>query len=301
MASLRELKRRIKSVDGIRQITRAMEMVAATKPRRAQQRIEAGRPYTGKMDQILSHLSAAIKAGIAYHPLLEPREEVTNVLVIAVASSKGLCGSFNSNIIRATEKHARGIIDSGKEVSLFLIGRKIYDFFNKRGWPIHDRAAEYINIDENLPISVLQDITSICTSAFLAGRIDRVDLIYTEFKSAISHKVVQHQFLPIIGLEPPEEDEAEEREEAANDYIFEPEPEKLFTILIPKYARMVIFRMLADSLASEHGGRMNAMHNATDNAVDMIRTLTLQRNKARQAAITKELSEIVGGAEAIKG
>ncbi len=300
MANLRDLKRRIKSVDGIRQITRAMEMVAATKLRRAQQRIEAGRPYTGKMDEILAHLSTAIQAGIVHHPLLEPREEVRNLWIIGVASTKGLCGSFNSNIIRTVGQHAREAMESNQNVTLFLVGKKLFDFYNRRNWQLHKNSREYAAIDENLPISLLQEMTNICTDAFLDGDVDQVDLVYTEFKSAISHKIVKRQFLPIVGLEPTT-DEEEDRGKTPHDYIFEPDPGKLFTILIPKYARTVIFRMLADSLASEHGGRMNAMHNATDNAGDMIKTLTLQRNKARQAAITKELSEIVGGAEAISG
>jgi len=299
MASLRELRRRIKSVDGIRQITRAMEMVAATKLRRAQQRIEAARPYTDKMDQILAHLSVAVESGEIYHPLLAPREEVKNLLVIAVASNKGLCGSFNSHIIRRVASHIREAEDNGLNVTLLLIGKKIYDFFRRRNRTIHPASSAYTHIDEKLPVSLLQEITEICTREFLNGDADRVDMIYTEFKSAIVQRLVARQYLPIIGLQP--EDEEKEDEERVSEYIFEPEPEKLFTLLIPKYARVVMFRMLAESFASEHGARMTAMHNATDNAVDVIRTLTLQRNKARQAAITKELSEIVGGAEALRG
>jgi len=300
MATLRELRRRIKSVDGIRQITRAMQMVAATKLRRAQQRIEAARPYTEKMDQILGHLSLAVEAGIVHHPLMEPREEVHRLLILGVASSKGLCGSFNSNIIRRMEARAREASEGGVDVTLLPVGKKLFDFFRRRDWNIHTESQKYIRIDEKLPVSLLQEITDICTVGFLNGDFDQVDMIYTEFKSAIVHRLITRQFLPIIGLQP-EPDEHGERREPVQDYIFEPEPEKLFTILIPKYARVMVFRTLADSLASEHGGRMNAMRNATDNAADVIRTLTLRRNKARQAAITKELSEIVGGAEALRG
>jgi len=299
MASLRELRRRIKSVDGIRQITRAMEMVAATKLRRAQGRIEAGRPYTDKMDNILAHLAKAALSGSIEHPLMTPREVVKKVLIIGVASDKGLCGSFNANVIRRVEAHARAARDNGQEVTLLVIGRKINDFFKRRSWQLHPATQNYIHIDSKLPTNLLSEITDICTKAFLSGQTDRVDMIYTEFRSAIVHKVVQRQFLPITGISSGEETQGDSH--LVLDYIFEPAPEKLFTILIPKYARVVIFRTLADSLASEHGARMNAMHNATKNAADMIKSLTLQRNKARQAAITKELAEIVGGAEALVG
>jgi len=300
MASLRDLRRRIKSVDGIRQITRAMEMVSATKLRRAQQRIESARPYTEKMDEILSRLSKAILAGSVCHPLMEPRDEVEKVTILAVASSKGLCGSFNANIIRRVEQYASELIDNEKidfnNITVFAIGKKAFDYFFRRGWNIHKKCIDYIHIDENLPVSMLQDLTDTLANDFLNGETDRVNMIYTEFKSAIVHRIIQRQFLPIVGLSSDPEDTG-----TGAEYIFEPTPETLFRILIPKYARIDIFRMLADSLASEHGGRMTAMRNATDNAVEMIRALTLQRNKARQAAITKELAEIVGGAEALVG
>ncbi len=299
MASLRELRRRIKSVDGIRQITRAMEMVSATKLRRAQERIEQGRPYTDKMDDILSHLASAARAGSIQHPLMEPRETVEKILLVCVASDKGLCGSFNTNLIRRVEQDAKKAISDGLDLTLLPIGKKIHDYFRRRNWKLHPDSENYRSIDQSLPMSLLQAVTENCTNAFLNGDADRVDMIYMEFKSAIVHRVTQRQFLPIADLDTGSEDDAPSK--GVSDYIFEPGPEELFGLLIPKYARVVIFRMLADSLASEHGGRMNAMHNATDNAQDMISTLTLHRNKARQASITKELSEIVSGAEALVG
>jgi F-type H+-transporting ATPase subunit gamma len=299
MPSLRDLKRRIKSVEGIRQITKAMQMVAATKLRRSQQRIEAARPYSEKMDEILGHLSEAVQAGIIHHPLMEPRKSVKRLLIVTVASDKGLCGSFNSNVIRRTEAHARQAKEKGIDVSLLPVGKKIHDYFRRRAWEVRPEAESYRSINQQLPVDFLQKLTEAITGLFLTGECDRVDLIYTEFKSAIVSKLIERQFLPITGLV--SQDENEEKREPARDYIFEPEPEKLLSILVPKYARMMIFKMLADSLASEHGGRMTAMRNATDNAAEMMDTLTLQRNKARQAAITKELSEIVGGAEALSG
>lgn len=299
MASLRDLRQRIKSVSGIRQITRAMEMVSATKLRRAQQRIESARPYTEKMDEILAHLAEAIEPGVVFHPLMVPREEVKNILIIGVASGKGLCGSFNANIIRQIESRSRQAKADGIEVVLLLVGKKLHDFFKRRKWTIHPESLKYFSIDETLPIQLLQEMTDLCSDGYLSGEFDKVETIYTEFKSAIIHKIVERQFLPIAGLQT--EENSDRSHTRTREYIFEPDPGELFTLLIPKYARVVLFRMLADSLASEHGGRMSAMHNATDNAGDMIRTLTLQRNKARQAAITKELSEIVAGAEALVG
>lgn len=300
MASLRELRQRIKSVGGIRQITRAMEMVSTTKLRRARQRIESARPYTTKMDEILAHLATAVDPTLITHPLMKPRDEVKKLLIIAVASNKGLCGSFNANVIRKVESHAKEAVKNGMDVSLFLIGKKLLSFFNRRKWEIHPASKDYISIDENLPLALLQSITNIATDAYTKREIDRVDMVYNEFKSMMVHKIVTRQFLPIIGLEVGSQKD-ETKSKGSLDYIFEPDPASLFNLLIPKYAQVVMFRMLADSFASEHGGRMGAMHNATDNAGDMIRTLTLQRNKARQASITKELAEIVGGAEALTG
>ncbi len=300
MVSLRDLKRRIKSVEGIRQITRAMEMVGATKLHRSQMRIEAGRPYTEKMDEILSHLSEAVQAGIVHHPLMEPHEECNNLLIIGVASDKGLCGSFNSNVIRRIEGRIREAKEDGIETELLLIGKKLHDYFSRRGRKIHPSSENLKSIDQSLPLELLADLTYLCTYAYQLGEFDRVEMIYSEFHSAVRHEVVQHQFLPIVGLEP-ELDETDKKQEKSRDYIFDPDPDELFSLLIPKYARVMMFRTLADSLASEHSARMNAMHNATENAADMIKELTLKRNKARQAAITKELSEIVGGVEALKG
>jgi F-type H+-transporting ATPase subunit gamma len=302
MPSLRDLKRRIKSVAGIRQITRAMEMVSATKLRRAQLRIESARPYTDKMDEMVAHLAKTVDPEMEPHPLMVARDEVKRLMIVAIASDKGLCGSFNANVMRATGARARKAEEEGIGVSLFLIGRKLHDFFRRRNWPIESESERYRGIDQTLPIELLVKLTDHLVRAFQEGATDQVDVVYTEFRSAISHKIVLRQFIPITGLEPqPVKEEEREEHEPAREYIFEPVPEELFSLLIPKYATALVFRMLAESLASEHGGRMTAMRNATDNAADMIKALTLQRNKARQAAITKELSEIVAGAEALRG
>ncbi|HEX9746015.1 MAG TPA: ATP synthase F1 subunit gamma [bacterium] len=302
MASLRDLKRRIKSVSGIRQITKAMEMVSATKLRRAQSRIQQAKPYTSKMDEILAHLGDAVKAGVVTHPLLNERPEVNNLLIISVASDKGLCGSFNSNVFRLTEQRIRQAEAEGLNVSLLLVGKKSFDYFKRRKYTIRDETQKFLSIDQELPMSLLQELTNFCTKGFLAGEFDQVEMVYTDFITVISSRAVQRQFLPIKGLVPENDDNGEsESKGTVKDYIFEPDAGNLLLSLIPKYARVVVFRILASSLASEHGQRMSAMKNATDNAGDMIKTLTLQRNKARQAAITTELSEIVGGAEALKG
>lgn len=307
MASLRDLKRRIKSVEGIRQITRAMEMVSATKLRRAQQRIEAARPYSDKIEEIVNDLSRAVEGEDVTHPLMEKRREVKRLLILAVASDKGLCGSFNSNVMRQVENHAAAAKKAGQEVELFLVGKKIYDHFRRRGWPVSPESEHFINLDPQLPVYVLQNLSDIIQDLFLGVKtedgsrivqFDQVDMIYTEFKSAIVHKIKLKQFLPIIDLTP---QAVKGKGEAVRDYIFEPNARELLRNLVPKYARVMIFRMLAESLASEQGSRMTTMRNATENAVEMIDALTLQRNKARQAAITKELAEIVGGAEALTG
>lgn len=301
MPSLRDLKRRIKSVSGIRQITRAMEMVSATKLRRSQTRIQEARPYTEKMDQILAHLGESVASGIIDHPLLQEHKELKKILIVAIASDKGLCGSFNSNVIRMTESRIRELEREGLEVSLLLVGRKIHDYFRRRGRRIIEDSAKFNSIDQSLPTKLLEEITSITNGMFLRGDTDRVEFIFTEFRNVMSSKPVTRQYLPIRGLVPETEEQEKNKYERVKDYIFEPGPAELLSKLVPKYARVVVFRALASSLASEHGQRMGAMRNATDNAGDMMRTLTLQRNKARQAAITKELAEIVGGAEALKG
>jgi F-type H+-transporting ATPase subunit gamma len=309
MASLRDLKRRIRSVEGIRQITRAMQMVAATKLRRAQQRIESARPYSEKMDDILSHLSQVVSSGGISHPLMNKREPVRRVLIVAIGSDKGLGGSYTANVIRRVESYTVQLEKEGKEVALLLIGRKLVDYFTRRTSRDVIPDSEYYRIiDQKLPVTLLQDLTKLIIDLYDGkyktpqGKwvlpFDRVELVFTEARSVVSHKVAQAQFLPIVGLVSKDSGKLTKK---VRDYIFEPNAKKLISALIPKYARVIIFKMLAESLASEHGSRMAAMRNATENAADMITTLTLQRNKARQAAITKELAEIVGGAEALRG
>lgn len=299
MPSLRDLKRRIKSVSGIRQITRAMEMVSATKLRRAQSRIETARPYCNKMEEILAHLREAVYSESFEHPLLIPHKKINRALIISTASDKGLCGSYNANVIREVEKHASRFRQNNIDVELLLIGKKLIDYFKRREWIIRPESENFKYIDQQLPVSLLQQITDLASSLLLSGWINQVELVYTQFITAISHRIISKQLFPITSLT--SDSKTDYKPGKVRDYIFEPNAQELLQALIPKYARTIILEMLADSIASEHGARMSAMHNATDNAADMISTLTLQMNKARQAAITKELSEIVGGAEALTG
>jgi len=288
MPTLRQVKKRIKSVISTRQITKAMEMVAAAKLRKAQMRIEQVRPYSEKLDQILVHLSAAASGGLS-HPFFEKREVRKQILVL-VTSDRGMCGSFNSNLIRRANNW---LADKDPDkVELVLIGKKGVDFFKSRNWPIVER---FIDWSGNLDYDKGRQVVDFLTGRFLSGETDDIRMIYTQFLTMTRYKIVEAPYLPV---ERPEVDDTG----AANlDYIFEPSPEVIFGDLMPKYALTKMITALADSFAAEHGTRMMAMGSATKNAGEMIDALTLQYNKARQAAITKELTEIVSGAEALSG
>lgn len=414
MANLRVIKRRIKSVGGIRQITRAMEMVSATKLKKALQRVENARPYFDRMDQIIAHLMASISFDDSeelLHPLMNPGVEGGNVLLVPMGSDKGLCASYNANIIKSANNFIRdelsdeltfrfdpaggeievtlidpedesitfkGTVDSkgivkplsndtilskdgqykidyrykpsdGNEVSgtlsfsirtdvstgetprrlwsyaenlelifsgtlklaklltdinitskkvfMLAVGKKIFKQFSKETNPRLNLLEPEIDFDQTMPISQLNRITYKLTRLYTLEHVSRVYLLYTRYTSAARQKVILEQFLP-LGQAGQDEDE---KPTAGRDYIFEPSPGELFMNLIPAYARNKVFQALAHSFTSEHTIRMAAMRNATDNAGELIDELTLSRNKARQAMITKELSEIVSGAEALKG
>jgi len=411
LANLRAIKRRIKTVGGIRQITRAMEMVAATKLKKALDRVEHARPYFERMDMVFSHLMASIESngnGMV-HPLMRKGEEDGDILLVIIGSDKGLCGSFTTNILRESWKFindelksplkrkfdptpgeievtiltpsnetitfkgqvdTRGtvrassgqdlvletagayrcqvvykpsegaelhseitinIIESfsdhtvkrfwsldnglnfpyigslkltrvlsetniiGKRIFILPVGKKINDVFARIRNPRVRLVEPEINFNQALPIAELNRIAYQLNDLFVTGAVSRIYIIYTEYRNAVRQVPKVEMYLPLAGIEDKTSDKTE------RDYIFEPSPEMLFMNLIPAYARIKIFRALAHSFTSEHSIRMNTMRNATDNASELIDTLTLARNKARQAAITKELSEIVGGAEALKG
>ncbi|MBN2225888.1 MAG: ATP synthase F1 subunit gamma [candidate division Zixibacteria bacterium] len=288
MPTLRQVKKRIRSVISTRQITKAMEMVAAAKLRKAQMKIMQVRPYSEKLDHILVHLSASA-SGELMHPFFAAREVKKQTLVL-LTSDRGLCGSFNSNLIGRANAW---LADKAPEnTELVLVGRKGYDFFKRRPWTIVKTFSDW---GGNLDYDKAREVVDLLTNRFLNGETDEIKLIYTQFLSTTRYKITEATYLPV------ERPVVDEQKAATQDYIFEPSPEAIFTDLMPRYAYTKLITVLADSFASEHGTRMIAMGAATKNAGEMIDTLTLQYNKARQAAITKELLDIVGGAEALSG
>jgi F-type H+-transporting ATPase subunit gamma len=289
MATIRDLKKRIRAVESTKQITKAMEMVAAARLRRAQQRIESYRPYANKMVEMLGHLSTA--SGEVTHPFFDKREIKKTTLVL-FTSDRGLCGSFNSNLIRTAEIFRKDY--SADDLDLVCVGKRGRDYFRRREVPI---ASSYIDFSGNMDLAKVRDMTHFLTNRFVSGDVDRIIFLYTAFISTARFEITQKQFLPI------EQQFGEEDEEAhgSKDYIFEPDAASIYAALLPNYAQTVAQMVMAESLASEHGTRMIAMGAATKNAGEMIDNLTLVMNKARQAQITKELLEIVSGAEALRG
>ncbi len=285
MATLRDIKRRIRSVQSTQQITKAMEMVAAARLRKAQAQVEAARPYGLKMQQMLESLASAA-AGLR-HPLFEERE-VKKKLLVVFTSDRGLSGSYNTNIIRNASQFLREA-EPGS-VGLGLIGRKGAAFFKRRPYPI---AFSIGDLGGKVDLVRTRRIAGDITDMFLSGEYDEVGLLYTSFVSMVKYRITLEKFLPV-------EKPASISEGMPSDYIFEPDADTIFSTLAPRYCVTKILQAMLESFASEHGSRMIAMGNATRNADEMIDHLTLVRNKARQAAITKELLDIVGGVEALK-
>jgi len=292
MATLREVRNRIKSVVSTQRITSAMEMVAAAKLRRAQKRIEQARPYANKMDEMLSNLAAG-STGEIIHPYFETRDIKKKTLVV-VASDRGFCGSFNSNIIRTANRWIEN--NQNVDVELALIGKKVNDIFKRRSTPIVHYWGDW---GGSLDYNRACDVVRFLTDRFVSTETDHIDLLYTSFVSTSKYKVTEQMYLPVPRPEIPEDDQ--EGATSVLDYIFEPNAEKIYSALMPGYTTTKMVTALADSFASEHGSRMIAMNAATSNAGDMIQALTLDYNKVRQAQITKELLEVVSGAEALKG
>jgi F-type H+-transporting ATPase subunit gamma len=304
MSNLRVIKRRIKSISGIRQITKAMQMVAATKLKRAQARIERARPYINKLDDIMSDILNSPALSEIEHPLTIPKSGVKKIALMFITSDKGLCGSFNASIIRRVAAILEEGREKGIEYSLIPIGKRGLHYFRRRGANI--LRNDLINIDQELPLRFISDLYRYLVKLYVVDendpdegdKFDRVDIVYALFKNAMVHRITSMTLLPLPqgSLQPQEGDYGQTLE-----YIFEPGPAELFNTILPQVVRMHVFSALAETLASEFGARMVAMRNATDNAGDLIDHLTMERNKARQAAITKELSDIVGGVEALKG
>jgi F-type H+-transporting ATPase subunit gamma len=287
MPSLKAIRRRIASVKNTRKITRAMKLVAAAKLRRAQDAIIAARPYTTALTKVVGEIAAS--AGKDAHPLFEERP-ATKAAIVVFTSDRGLAGPFNSSIIKRVEQFAAGDLSGYAEVSLRIIGKKANQHFVRRSANI---ASFDLAPAGTTALTLARETANRVISDFLAKRVDRVYLAYNEFKSPGSQAVVIRQILPVI---PPEESGG-----PAADMLYEPSREELLTRLVPLYVQIGLYRAGLESIASELGARMMAMENATKNAGEMIGKLTLQYNRARQAAITKELAEIVGGAEALKG
>lgn len=286
MPSIRDLRRRIRSVENTKQITRAMQMVAAARLRRAQAKVEAARPYASKMQEMLASLASAATA--LEHPLFQKRE-VRKVGLVVITSDRGLCGSYNANVIRNAELFLRE--RAPDNTLLALVGKKGFDFYHRRRWELR---LKYLDLGGNLVLTRTRRIASDLTNLFLSGEVDEIHLLYTRFVSTVTYRVTREKFLPI------EPQKSAGDSAGALDYIFEPGPEQIFQTLLPRFCLTRVQIALAEAFASEHGSRMIAMTSATQNALEMIDHLTLVRNKVRQASITKEMLEIVGGAEALK-
>lgn len=281
MAGVRDIRRRIRSVRNMQQITRAMKMVAAAKLRKSQEKVIAARPYARQLQEVLARVAQA-QVDVK-HPLLEQRQ-VHKVLYVVISSDRGLCGGYNANLIRKTNSL---IAEQEHEVGLVTVGRKGRDFF-RRGKI--ENMAEFIGVGDDPNYGQAKQIAQEVVRLYQDGEVDEVYLLYTEFLTAIQQRPTQLKLLPI---EKP-------TGQMGRQYIFEPSPDEILERLLPKYVETLVFRSLLESKASEHGARMTAMGSATDNAKEMIDRLTLVMNRARQAAITKEISEIVGGAAALE-
>jgi len=295
MPSLKEVRIRIASVKSTQQITSAMKMVAASKLRRAQNAILKMRPYAAKLKEILQNLSASIDS--AGDNVFTRQNPPAKVLLIVLTSNRGLCGAFNSNIIKTTlqciaDKYQ--LASDNGTLYIMTIGRKGTEFFTKRGYKVvssHDSLYDELTWENASALAVE------LMKSFASNEYDRIEIVYNQFRNAAVQKITVEQFLPI---EAPKEEPAQTAQSQV-DYIFEPSQEEIVRELIPKSLKIQFYKSLLDSFASEHGARMTAMHQATDNARDLIKELNLQYNKARQASITKEILEIVSGAEALKG
>ncbi|MGB0524582.1 MAG: ATP synthase F1 subunit gamma [Flammeovirgaceae bacterium] len=293
MPSLKEVKERIKSVQNTQQITKAMKMVAAAKLRRAQDRIDQMRPYSLKLSNLLSNITATLGEGDLPNAYGTERE-VNHVLIVLVTSDRGLCGGFNSNVIKATNslitKKYSSQAAAGK-VTLLPIGKKAYDGFKKQDK--YTVISDYAEVMGKLNFEDAKAAAEYAMDSFVNGTYDAVELIYNEFKNVATQVLKIDQFLPTVATETGEEADSN------LDYIFEPNKEDLVTELIPKALKIEFYKALLDSNAAEHGARMTAMDKATENADDLLKDLKLTYNRTRQAYITKEILEIVGGAEAL--
>ncbi|RCW93532.1 ATP synthase F1 subunit gamma [Winogradskyella arenosi] len=284
MANLKEIRNRISSVSSTMQITSAMKMVSAAKLKKAQDAITAMRPYSNKLSELLQSLSATLDESSGSK--FAEQREVENVLVVAITSNRGLCGAFNSNIIKQTQ-HLINSVYASKNVSVLAIGKKANDAFAKQDRVIANKSE----IFDDLTFDNVSEIAEMLMEEFVSGTYDKIEIVYNHFKNAATQIIITEQFLPIVPVE---------ADDSVNlDYVFEPSKLEIVEELIPKSLKTQLYKGIRDSFASEHGARMTAMHKATDNATELRDQLKLTYNKARQAAITNEILEIVGGAEAL--
>jgi F-type H+-transporting ATPase subunit gamma len=286
MANLKEIRNRITSVSSTMQITSAMKMVSAAKLKKAQDAITAMRPYAEKLTELLQNLSANLNENVGGE--YTSQREINKVLVVSITSNRGLCGAFNTNVIK--ESRNRLNFYKGKQVDFFVIGKKANDILKKADNVIANESK----IFDELTFENVANIANVLTQKFISGEYDKIELIYNQFKNAATQIVQTEQFLPLAPI-------VSEHTAASSDYIYEPSEKEIVLTLIPKALKTQLYKAIRDSFASEHGARMTAMHKATDNATDLRNQLKLTYNKARQAAITNEILEIVGGAEALKG
>ena len=284
MPSLLDIRRRIRSVKNTQQLTKAMKTVSAAKLRRAQERVFSARPYATQLKNVLANLTRRVEE--ITHPLLEVRSE-QRILFIVVTADRGLCGAFNSNITRTAQVFIRD--HAGQEIKVVAVGRKGRDFFRRRHIPMR---AEFVNIFSRLDYGNAKDIAENVIQAYADGEVDAVYILYNEFKSVIQQRIVVEKLLPIGRIET-------QTSEPQTDYIFEQPAQEIFNRMLPRYVEIQIYRALLESAAAEHGARMASMDTASRNAGDMIDSLTLNMNRIRQAAITREIIEVVSGAGAL--
>ncbi len=287
MANLKEIRNRITSIGSTMQITSAMKMVSAAKLKKAQDAITAMRPYANKLTELLQNLSATLDGEVGGE--FTQSRNVEKVLLVVISSNRGLCGGFNSNIVKETTKIIQNKY-SDKDVSLLTIGKKADDILRKTFPVIENNNA----IFDKLTFDNVADIAEKLMQFYVEGKFDKIELVYNKFKNAATQIITNEAYLPIV-------QEKGDGNNAVKDYIFEPSKEEIIEALIPKSLKTQLYKALRDSFAAEHGARMTAMHKATDNASELRDELLLQYNKARQAAITNEILEIVGGAEALNG
>ena len=291
MASLKDIRMRIDSTKNTQQITKAMKLVSAAKLRRAQHNITNMRPYAVTLKKVIANITATQKVT---HPLMTQKDSVKKVLLVVLTSDRGLCGGFNTNIIKFTDKYRAENAPKLEKLDFFFIGKRGDDFFSKRGVK---SIETYFKLDKDISYSLAKTVADKLINHYLDGSYDEIRLVYNEFHSAISQVVTCETLLP-IQVEQTSFDA--EGSQFSKDIIFDPSPEAIVEELLKKHFNLSVYKAMSESVASEHGARMSAMENATNNAKEMINKLTLTYNKARQEKITTELTEIVSGAEAIK-